>query len=183
MSVAGTFNSWNAAANNMQLVANNAWQYDALFSNATNVQFKFAANGNWTANWGDSSQSDFTPPLSGTGQSYGGNIQANGALTGTYRFTFNDLTLAYALQSIGPIVATNPPVLSSLTTLSDGAFQFTFTNRPGASFTVLCTTNLVLPLTNWSVLGPVTENPSGQFRFTDPQATNGGRRFYRVRSP
>ena len=68
MSVAGTFNGWNPAANNMQLIANNTWQYDAAFSAATNVQFKFAANGNWTNNWGDSSQTVFTPPLSGTGQ-------------------------------------------------------------------------------------------------------------------
>ena len=63
MSVAGTFNGWNPAANNMQLIANNTWQFDATFNGATNVQFKFAANGNWTNNWGDSSQTVFTPPF------------------------------------------------------------------------------------------------------------------------
>ena len=32
-------------------------------------------------------------------------------------------------------------------------------------------------------LGPITDSPPGQFQFTDPQATNTSRRFYRVRSP
>ena len=49
--------------------------------------------------------------------------------------------------------------------------------------TVLATTNLLLPLTNWTVLGTVTDNPPGQFQFSDPQATNHPLRFYRVRSP
>ena len=43
--------------------------------------------------------------------------------------------------------------------------------------------NLALPLTDWTPLSNVVENPAGQFRFTDPQATNSGQRFYRVRSP
>ena len=93
--MAGNFNGWNPAANNMQLIANNTSQYDTAFSTATNVQFKFAANGNWTNNWGNSNQSVFTPPLIRTGGSFGANIQANGPLSGLYRFTFNDQTLAY----------------------------------------------------------------------------------------
>jgi hypothetical protein len=47
----------------------------------------------------------------------------------------------------------------------------------------LTTTNLLLPLTNWTVLGTVTDGPPGRFQFTDPQATNRPMRFYRVRSP
>ena len=48
---------------------------------------------------------------------------------------------------------------------------------------MLGTTNLSLPLSNWTVLGAPAENPAGQFQFTDSQATNGAPRFYRVRSP
>ena len=48
---------------------------------------------------------------------------------------------------------------------------------------MLGTTDLSLPLSNWTVLGALTDNPPGQFQFTDPQATNGALRFYRVRSP
>jgi hypothetical protein len=61
--------------------------------------------------------------------------------------------------------------------------RFDFTNSPGARFTVLTSTNLALPLANWTVLGPPVEAPSGRYQFTDLQTTNRPQRFYRVRSP
>jgi hypothetical protein len=67
--------------------------------------------------------------------------------------------------------------------LPGGAFQISFTNLSGLGFTVLATTNLALPLSNWTVLGAPTEAPPGQYQFTDAQATNNPQRFYRVRSP
>jgi sugar lactone lactonase YvrE len=76
-----------------------------------------------------------------------------------------------------------PPVLVQLTFLGNGAFQFGITNNQGASFTVLTTTNLMSPLTNWTVLGTLTNTGSGQYEFTDPSATNAAPHFYRVRSP
>jgi hypothetical protein len=48
---------------------------------------------------------------------------------------------------------------------------------------MLTTTNLPLPLTNWTSLGGVTEVLPGQFQFTYTQAANNPARFYRVRSP
>jgi hypothetical protein len=73
--------------------------------------------------------------------------------------------------------------LMNSTRLTSGAFQFSFTNTPGAGFTALTTTNLSLPLSNWSVIGSVPEISSGVFQITDLQATNNPQRFYRVRSP
>jgi hypothetical protein len=75
-----------------------------------------------------------------------------------------------------------PPLLTGLMTLTNGAFQFTFANTPGAVFGVLATTNLGLSLTNWTSLGGVTEIAPGQFQFIDLQATNYSQRFYIVRS-
>jgi DNA-binding beta-propeller fold protein YncE len=83
-------------------------------------------------------------------------------------------------QSAAPVT---PPTLTGLTILGNGAFQFGFTNDQDAPFTVLTTTNLSLPLTNWTVLGTLTNNGSGQYLFTDLTATNRGQRFYRVSSP
>ena len=93
-----------------------------------------------------------------------------------------------------PIVLTNP------TKLGSGAFQFSFTNTPGRSFTVFGISNFSVPFSNWTPLGGVTETAPGQFQFTDPQggmdllegppkadlqklATNKQTRFYRVGSP
>jgi hypothetical protein len=47
----------------------------------------------------------------------------------------------------------------------------------------LATTNVSLPLSNWTMLGTPTEAPPGQYQFTDLQASNLVQRFYRVRSP
>jgi hypothetical protein len=67
--------------------------------------------------------------------------------------------------------------------LPNGSFQFGFTNVSGLAFTVLTATNLSPALINWTVLGVPTEISSGQYQFTDQQATNYPRRFYRVSSP
>ena len=76
-----------------------------------------------------------------------------------------------------------PPTLTGPQKLADGSFQFAFTNSIGALFGVLTSTNLALPMTNWTVLGGVTEISLGQFQFADLQLTNDAQRFYRVYSP
>ena len=72
--------------------------------------------------------------------------------------------------------------LNNPQTTSSGTFQFTFTDNPGLAFTALGTTNASLPLTNWTILGAVPEVSPGQYQFSDPQATNAGQWFYRIRS-
>ncbi len=74
-------------------------------------------------------------------------------------------------------------VLTGSRTLTSGWFQFGFSNTPGAFFSVLAATNPTVPLINWPSLTGLTEVSAGQFQFTDPQAANNARRFYRVRSP
>jgi streptogramin lyase len=76
-----------------------------------------------------------------------------------------------------------PPVLTGAQMLNDGAVQFAFSNTPGASFTVLSTTNLSLPLSNWTVVGAASNTAPGVFQFTSPPTTNDAQRFYSVRSP
>ena len=78
-----------------------------------------------------------------------------------------------------------PGQLTGLTRLANGTTRFTFTNYTDGSSTVLASTNVALPLNLWTNLGPAVESPigSGQFQFTDTQATNYLRRFYRVRTP
>jgi hypothetical protein len=79
--------------------------------------------------------------------------------------------------------AVSAPRLVNEQRLGNGAFQFAFTNTPGASFTVFATTNLGLTFGNWPPIGTVPEIAPGQFQFTDTQGTNSRVRFYRVRWP
>jgi hypothetical protein len=73
--------------------------------------------------------------------------------------------------------------LTNLSILAGGAFQFSFTNIPGANFNVFATTNLTDPFTDWVWLGGVAEVSSGQFQFTDTQEPSNTERFYLVNSP
>jgi sugar lactone lactonase YvrE len=75
------------------------------------------------------------------------------------------------------------PYLSGAKLLGNGAFQFSFTNNPAGSFTVVTTTNLSLPLSQWTVAGVPTNISPGLYQFTSGPGTNGPRRFYSVRSP
>jgi hypothetical protein len=63
-----------------------------------------------------------------------------------------------------------------------GAFQFTFTNSPGVSFTVFTATSPATPAANWATLGAATEITPGVYQFTDASAARDPRRFYRVGS-
>jgi len=48
---------------------------------------------------------------------------------------------------------------------------------------VLATTNLVTPLTNWTVLGTAIGNGSGSFQFTAPAVTNHPQQYFIITSP
>jgi len=129
------------------------------------------------------------------------NAQAGTWPAETLRFSspqsFNNVVVHYDKPPVtggdwGPIfladnmaVTPAPPaiILSQATRLANGNFQFTFTNTPGTSFTVFCSTNMLLAFTSWYLLGSPVETSSGNYQFTDLQATNRPQCFYRVSSP
>jgi hypothetical protein len=80
-------------------------------------------------------------------------------------------------------VARDTPVITSSAMLPGNTFQLGYANTPGVAGTVLATTNLSLSVSHWNALGAATEVSSGQFQFTDPQATNNPQRFFLIRSP
>ena len=97
-----------------------------------------------------------------------------------------DTHLAAGIYGSLALVAAPPAgetTLSGAQSLTNGAFEFFFTNTPGAFCGVLATTEPALPQSDWITLTDATEVSPGQFQFTDPQATNTPRRFYRMRSP
>lgn len=74
------------------------------------------------------------------------------------------------------------PVHLSTTIGANRSLHIGFTNTPGASFTVLASTNLALPLSNWTPVGAPVENPPGQCEFTSSEMTNAANYFI-IRSP
>jgi sugar lactone lactonase YvrE len=107
-----------------------------------------------------------------------------------FGFTANTLTLSPRtahLSVLGlsvSVTQTNAPVVAAQLTgahlLANGAFQFTFTNTPGFTFTVLSTTNVTLPLTDWVNMGTVTDASTGIYQFTTQPVTNSPQEFYKV---
>lgn len=76
-----------------------------------------------------------------------------------------------------------PPPLQIQGALANGIFQVIFTNaQADASYTLLATTNLALPLGSWTVVSTASNLPAGVVELSDPAAGNPGR-FYMLRSP
>jgi hypothetical protein len=97
----------------------------------------------------------------------------------------------YAIDNLKVSASVNPITVPTLNVVSyeGGAagtgLKLAFSNSPGASgqFTVWGTTNLTLPFSQWSNLGHPAEVSSGNYQFTDVQATNKPARFYKVTNP
>ena len=109
----------------------------------------------------------------------------------SYNFTANNTAtnrvahltvLGVSVAVSQPPVAATPPVLTNLS-LVNGGLEFTFTNNPAASFTVLSSTNLMLPMNEWTVAGTATNISGNVFQFIALANTNSPQMFYRVHSP
>jgi len=96
----------------------------------------------------------------------------------------NTLTRIYQSPEVITLDELNavPPMITSSEPSATGAFQLNGTGPRGSTFHMLASTNLVQPMAGWSVLTNATFS-GGVFTFTDKQATNYPRRFYRVVTP
>jgi hypothetical protein len=98
----------------------------------------------------------------------------------------HNISAVYASDTLFAASSANlsavPPTLVNPTMFPNGNFQFIFTNSPSAAFTILGSSDITLPLSNWTVLGPAIETSLGHYQFTDSAADNAAR-FYLVRSP
>jgi hypothetical protein len=81
---------------------------------------------------------------------------------------------------IGGVVAA--PRLTGVQMQGGNVSKVTFTGSAGASFQVLGSSNAVLPMSAWTVLGTATETSPGVFEFIDTGAGSSTMRFYGARS-
>jgi hypothetical protein len=75
------------------------------------------------------------------------------------------------------------PVVAAAKVPAPGQFSFQFTGNPNGSYSVLASTNLILPLADWTVLGSATLISSDLFQYVDTHATNYPQRFYELHVP
>jgi len=116
-------------------------------------------------------------------------LTITGTNNGIVNFSFSSSTLTrtghVALLNLSvPVIQTlivSSPVLTGAKRLTNGSFQFSFTNAQTTNFTILSSTNPALPLSNWSVLGAPSNSGPSLFQFTIP-ITN-AQRYFRVGSP
>ncbi|HEY3864360.1 MAG TPA: BACON domain-containing carbohydrate-binding protein [Verrucomicrobiae bacterium] len=91
--------------------------------------------------------------------------------------------LGQSIPVIQAAYSATPSLLTGAQVVAPGVVQFVFTNTTSPTFTILSTTNLQLPLSNWTVFASLSNASSGIFLYTSPPTTNDSARFYRVRSP
>lgn len=76
-----------------------------------------------------------------------------------------------------------PPLTVNLPITGGPGINLVVTNAAGMTFEVIGTTNLSLNVTNWPVLGTMTESPTGVYHFSDPGAfTHAVQKYYGVRT-
>ena len=119
-------------------------------------------------------------------------LSINGVANGIISFSFTANTGASrtaTLNVLGQSISVTQsaevtvPVIGNPLSLGNGGFQFTFTNSPGATFTVHSSTNLSLPLADWPVVGTATNVSGDIFQFSTQSPAVDSQRFYRVSSP
>jgi hypothetical protein len=86
------------------------------------------------------------------------------------------------LVAAGAAVAGPPPQFTNIVPGAGSSFKLSGTGPAGAGYRILASTNLALPLSNWTAAATGSFS-GGVFAFTDTQATNSPQRFYRVVTP
>jgi autotransporter-associated beta strand protein len=87
-----------------------------------------------------------------------------------------------AFNGINLVVTSVTAAFSGATRLPDKNIELTFSGPNGQGYRVLSSTNLTLPLINWTTLGTGTFG-SSPVTFNDLTATNHPQRFYLIKMP
>jgi hypothetical protein len=92
---------------------------------------------------------------------------------------------ANGIPSAPSLLLVGAPSLAwdTIAVLADGSCRLTFTNLPNFGFSVLASTDVTSPLTDWTLLGAATEISPGHYQFIDLLAPAYPHRFYRIRWP
>ncbi len=147
---------------------------------ATSCYFEFG----FTTNYGSFSATNTLP--SGT-NSLAGATSIAGLASGTlhhYRVVaINAAGTTTGQDMTFTTTPVAPPQLRAALTSPGGNMRFTLSAAPGASFTLLSTTNLSLSMSNWTAIGTMAETSPGLYEFVEAQPPTEQQRYYGLRSP
>jgi hypothetical protein len=92
-----------------------------------------------------------------------------------WQTNYGPTTFTLTVSGIGLVLK---PIVNS-----SGQFLLQFTGSTNAEYTVLASTNLAVPLSNWVTLGNASVLSNTLYQFIDTDSTNFLERFYILRSP
>lgn len=129
-----------------------------------------------TASYGNNSATNSVPGSSPVSVS---NLVSGLQSGTTYHFRVDLEGAGFGLQTSADATFTTPvapPAIGNVSVPAAGSFLLQFSGNTNASYTVLGSTNVGAPLSNWSVLG-IPSNVNNSYQFSDTNATN-GQEFY-----
>jgi len=113
----------------------------------------------------------------------------SGSLALTFSFNYSGSSRSANLTLLGqtiPVfeqVYAFPARLTDIHAQTNGSLYFDFTNLSSTYFTVYTSTNLAMPLTNWTPVGSATNMGSALFQYSYPINSNEPQRYFRVAAP
>ena len=99
LSIAGSFNDWELEANPMTSIEEGVWEATIAIESPGLIEFKFAANGGWDLNLGESDDLPTDLPLTGAGDPNGNNIRFVAPAPGAYRIRVQESDGSYIVEA------------------------------------------------------------------------------------
>jgi Concanavalin A-like lectin/glucanases superfamily/Regulator of chromosome condensation (RCC1) repeat/Domain of unknown function (DUF5011) len=129
---------------------------------------------------------DFPTGLSISSDTVAVSGAVNVNVQGVYTLTYTVTNFLGAVDTVTRTVVVSPPpppAAFTITGLAQGQYALQFTGNTNAGYTVLATTNMAVPLEDWTVLGSAILTSNNLFQFIDTNSANVPDRFYMLRSP
>jgi hypothetical protein len=125
-------------------------------------------------------------PATGNSFSVLSYASATGGFTGTALPPGLLWTTIYGATTYGISVVSNlpaGPIDNLVSKWQSGQVMLQFSGASNTSYTVLASTNLTVPRTNWNPLGQASLNSGGIYQYLDSPSSGYPQRFYEIRSP
>jgi hypothetical protein len=119
--------------------------------------------------------------LSGPGSSTLSVTTATNTPAGTYTLTIRGTNAAFATNTMVSLIVSSPPSRPKIAAVRLNGDKFVFrgmNGAPGLPCSVLASTNLLMPLTQWTIVSTNLFDANGNFSFTNTASPDAPQQFY-----